>query len=460
MAPHGQRRWALMWMVLSAVFFVIAAIFGFQEGVWLLLAVGMVTLLLGMNRPAVAVLSIGMLVMMDFHIHELSGASWIRWNTLIFLFIIVFGLYYPLLLRRLYLQVRLAAVLILLMGVWLLFSTSRFDGVQHILNMFIMFAMIPFFARLVRQGDDWFWFGVTIGVASIFVNVAYYLFTPPSDVSGGINSLAQSPLTGNMVVALVYHTVQSFYRRGILLLVASVTFGLVFLSASRGATIVALIPMAYLLISTLPFGVAQTAFTNIGKQRLLALHLAIGVAILIFGSLITVAIFPEFRNKTVSKFQIVLDTDRSLTERTNLRSVAASAGWDSFKEHPMGIGTGSFNDSFVRLGIRNDRGEFLSLSAHSAWTKVLTENGVFGIALLFAFVLSYAYSGFRARGADSKSLRLLGVTIALVLGTGMLFTLFDNKGFWMVAAAGAVLLNTRRTEDTAKSPSPESLQVT
>ena len=452
--------WALIWMLLSVVFFVIAVVFGFQEGVWLLLAVGVATLLLGINRPTVAVLSIGMLVMLDFHIHELSGVSWVRWNTLIFLFIIVFGLYYPLILRRLYLQVRLAAILVLIMGVWLLFSTSRFDGVQHILNIFIMFAMIPFFARLVRQGEDWYWFGVTIGVGAILVNLAYYLFTPSSDL-GGINSLAQSPLTGHMSVALVYHTVQSFYRRGILLLVASVTFGLVFLSASRGATIVALIPMAYLLISTLPFGFARTVVTNIGSQRLLAMRLAIGTTILVFGALITVGTFPEFRNKTVSKFQIVLDTDLPLRERTNLRSVVISAGWDSFREHPMGIGTGSFNDYFVRLRHQNSRGDILSLSAHSAWSKVMAENGVFGLALLAAFVLSFAYTGSRA-GASSRHLRLLGVTITLVLGVSLLFTLFDNKGFWLVAAAGTVLLNTQKPsrEDTGSPSSQESLRRT
>ena len=77
------------------------------------------------------------------------------------------------------------------------------------------------------------------------------------------------------------------------------------------------------------------------------------------------------------------------------------------------------------------------MAAHSGWIKVLAENGVPGILLLGAYVLSFTVSGWRARNPE---LLRLGLMVSAVLTVAWLSTEFQNKALWLLAAGATVLL--------------------
>ena len=69
--------------------------------------------------------------------------------------------------------------------------------------------------------------------------------------------------------------------------------------------------------------------------------------------------------------------------------------------------------------------------AHSGWIKTLTENGIPGIVLLGAFVLSFAVIGWRTR---SVGLFPLGLLATVGLSVAFLADEFQAKGLWLLVA--------------------------
>ncbi|HKC25214.1 MAG TPA: O-antigen ligase family protein, partial [Thermoanaerobaculia bacterium] len=225
--------------------------------------------------------------------------------------------------------------------------------------------------------------------------------------------------------------------RAVLLALAAVNFGWVFLSASRGTFFVALVLALYVL--GLALGASRTRDGRIRAGAVAGLLAAVVVAGWL-GSLVS-----DRAAQSVERLTKLFDSERSLANRTSGRSDLARIGWEIFQRHPFGIGTGEFVESAADYGAKESLSVFhegqRELQAHSVWVKTLAENGVPGILALAAFVASFAVAGWRRREAGVLG---LGVLASVVLALAFLSTEFQAKGIWLFAAAVIVVLKQGR----------------
>jgi hypothetical protein len=76
--------------------------------------------------------------------------------------------------------------------------------------------------------------------------------------------------------------------------------------------------------------------------------------------------------------------------------------------------------------------------AHAAWIRTLAENGLWGLLLHFAFVVSFAWVGYRERGRGLFGLGLLvTATLCLVYAVHEM----QPRGPWMLLTGALVMLN-------------------
>jgi hypothetical protein len=112
-------------------------------------------------------------------------------------------------------------------------------------------------------------------------------------------------------------------------------------------------------------------------------------------------------------------------------------GWALFVENPLGVGTGGFVENMARFYDPDVKFWGRGRSAESAWVAVLAENGVFGIAVLLAYVASFAWTGFQRRSAE---LFAVGITASATLALRFLSAEFEFLGIWWLAAGCVFLL--------------------
>ena len=154
-------------------------------------------------------------------------------------------------------------------------------------------------------------------------------------------------------------------------------------------------------------------------------------------AIMAIGIFGGLERRSAERLTKLFDSAETLTSRTSGRWDLALGGWHIFLEHPLGVGTGAFASAWATL--RDQRGisafQGTSKEAHSAWVKILVENGVPGILLFGAFILSFAVLGWKRR---SSGLFLPGLLVTFALSVAFVADEFQGKGLWFLA--GAVLL--------------------
>jgi O-antigen ligase len=151
-------------------------------------------------------------------------------------------------------------------------------------------------------------------------------------------------------------------------------------------------------------------------------------------------IFTAVSDTSMHRLTTLFDSERGLESRTSGRSDLYIAGWRMFRENPLGVGTGGFPKTFARMADRDLSFTGTELGAHSAWVKVLTENGVLGIIALGAYVLSFAIAGVRSRDPDAAA---IGLLVTMILATAFFSREFHSKGLWL-AAAGCIAMRCAR----------------
>jgi len=223
-------------------------------------------------------------------------------------------------------------------------------------------------------------------------------------------------LTGLFAICISYpYAIKYQKNRLVLLVLAVVNFAWIFLSASRGSLLIALLAGTFLFLST-------RSIT--WKTVMVVIAMAVGIWISFT--------FAEQQLVTITRIEDLFDPNLSESRRTSRRSDITEVGWQLFLENPMGIGTGSFEEESTSTGLlRTHR------PAHSAWIQVLAENGILGILFLALFVGSYALVGFR-KHQEGKLLFALFITF--VLASAFVVKEFRGKSLWFLAAAGIVLL--------------------
>jgi O-antigen ligase len=142
-----------------------------------------------------------------------------------------------------------------------------------------------------------------------------------------------------------------------------------------------------------------------------------------------------------ARFDKLFNADVSLEERTSGRSTLMRGGWSIFVQHPLGIGTGGFENAWAALEQPETVTQWAAgkqVPAHSGWLMVLVENGLPGIILFVSYVASFAFVGLRQR---DRRLLLLGLFVTVMLAVAFTMNEFQGKALWFAAAAATALMH-------------------
>jgi len=418
--------WGKRLALLSAAVWAAGLAIGFERSLLVLTLVGFAAAITGVGRPALGLLGVGMLCTLDSisRAYLLTGGLW-RWNTFNYWLLVVMLLSLPFLFHLRDLQTRLVQGMLLLLIIGLLFSPEPRTGLQDVLNVVTLFGIMVYFARSEGSREIWYWTAVVCGTLAGTGGLVYYL-KREGLLEINANAWSFFPLTAIFAITLSFAVTGARRGRLLLIMLAAVNAVWVFLSGSRGSSLIALVCLIFIVVQMRKSGRVLPILVG-------ALLIAVGIA----------SQFVEQQSEAVHRFDKFLDSRRSWTSRTSGRSDLALGGWYTFQQHPLGVGTGGFATAWLNLRQREGLSVFregVYTPAHSGWIKILTENGVPGILLFAAFVFSFAGIGWRRR---REGLFLLGLLVTVSLSVAFLADEFQGKGLWFLAAAVMTVMRRR-----------------
>jgi O-Antigen ligase len=430
-AEYWGRRLIAFVLAIWALAFTI----GFEWALAVLTLAALGTAIVGLRRP-VGLLGISMLCTMDAvtRVYLMSGGIR-RWNTLNYWLLLVIIVSLPNLVRASDIHTRLLQALILFLGLQLIISEELVAGIDHILNISVVFGLLAYFVRARKDKEIWYWLGLLNGILAATGSLVFYL---QKDQLRHINpnAWAYFSLTAIFALCLGFHMARKTRTGQFLFMsLAVVNYVWVFLSGSRGGLLVATFCILFL---TLGVRDLFNRFAYVSVAVFLAIAISAG--------------FSDLKTNSLHRVDKLLDSSESAANRTSGRSDLALAGWYIFLDHPFGVGTGAFPPAWARLAEGEGISDFrrgLKTDAHSAWIKILAENGVIGILLFSSYVLSFAVVGWRKR---RQPLFLLGLMATGALGVAFISTEFQGKGLWFLAAGVTVLLSYKDSAPQLRSP--------
>ena len=418
--------WGMRLSIVIALVWISSIAIGFTHALSLLTLVGFIAAIAGVRVPVLGLFGVGLLVVLDpIARHLLLGSGgWLRWNTFNYWLLLTSILFLPRVWRLHDLHSRLLRLLILVIAVDLFVAQSWEAGLQTLINISTVFALVIYFQRAMGDPDSLFWLGATTGLAAALGGVSFYremdLLTAMNK-----NAFAMFPLAG-VFGACIGFPFATRFRGGQLILasLAAVDVAWVFLSRSRGAMVLALIGMMFLIAA------AKNMTT-----RLVYLGAVLAVGIVLASR------FGALEEGAAARFDKLFNADVSLEERTSGRSVLMRGGWSIFLQHPLGIGTGGFENAWAALEQPETVTQWAAgkqVPAHSGWLMVLVENGLPGITLFVSYVVSFAIVGLRQR---DRRLLLLGLFVTVMLAVAFTMNEFQGKALWFAAAAATALMH-------------------
>ncbi len=426
LADAWDERRGQLFVAFVVLAWLLTPIAGFRAVLILLTAAGFAAAIAGLWRPAIGLHGIAILCVLDAgaRVFIFTGGL-LRYNTFNYWLVIALFLFTPVVLRMQSVHFRLHLALVVLLVCELLMSNGLADGLEHVLNASAGLAITIYFVRGARRPGVWYWIGVQSAVLAALGGLAFQVYKtslPPINP----NAWSAFGVTALFAVCLAFPSAAHRPRgQPILLGLAAADLLWVFLSGSRGNTLIALCCAVYLLVATRGVG-----------RRVIGLGMAFLVAMAIWTT------FPVVRETAFARVAKLTDEQRSLSNRTSGRSDLVRGAWIVFLQHPLGVGTGGFSTAWRELSAQDptiEYGRGVDRAAHSAWMKLLAENGVPGFLMLAAFVLSFGVAGMRRRVIH---LRRLGLLVTVALAAAFLTTEFQSKGLWFLAGGATVLLYT------------------
>lgn len=423
---HPASVWGPRLLIAVLLLWGSAAVIGGLSAVMAVTLLGFAAAIYGLFNPTVGLLGVGLLTVLDSvsRYLVLGAGGLLRWNTFNYWLVVFTLLFLPRWWRLSDTHSRLLKLLLLVMAIDYWMAPQWGPGLQSILNVFTALSLVLYFQRAEPDVETMYWLGVIMSAAAAAGGAVFY--AQPALLDGvAKNSFAMFPLAG-VVGACLAFPFASAVRGGQLVLaaLAAVDVTWVFLSRSRGAMLVALIAMAFLLF----------AARNIAT-RVVYLAAAALVAMGIVGR------YAALESNAAARFDKLFDENVSLEERTSGRANLARGGWQMFVKHPLGVGTGAFEDNWAQLEQPETSSQWAAgkfVPAHSAWVMVLAENGLPGILLLTGYVTSFALVGLRRR---DPYLMLLGLFVTAMLAIAFMTNEFQGKTLWFAAAGATALLH-------------------
>jgi len=400
---------------------------GFESSLSLLFVVGLLLAVRGLQDPVAGLLGVSILSTIDAPArHYLLTGGLFRWNTFNYWLLIFIILHIPFLLRLRDLQTRLLELFVGLLLLQLVVTPEWIKGTQHALGVISFFGLVVYFVRAFdahehqQVVDAIGYLNGTVAAVGAFVFFAQMQDLPYINP----NAFSYFPLLGfiSIILALELRSWRN-ERQGNwgYYLLATLNYAWVFLSASRGAILIASVVVVPLLLRHNPLRAG-----NVG--RLASLW---GIVFLVFFVVMTQ--FGELQAHTVERIEKLFDTHLTLESRTSGRSELVEDGIEIFQKYPLGVGTGAYTAYRVQLHPGRP-----AKSAHAGWIKILAESGALGLVLFSWFTASFTISGWQRR---REGLFLIGVLATLVLAVALISTEFQSKTLWFVSAWVLTLLH-------------------
>ena len=419
----GVDYWGRWFVVLIAACWGASFLIGFKTALAMLTIWGFATAIIGVFRPVVGLLGIGMLCTLDPLIQSfLFTGDLLRWHTLDYWLSLVAVGFGRLLLGLNDARSRLAQLFALLLTLEVLVSPDWYGGLDDVASIVALFGLVVYCVRAGADATVWRWLGLICGTTGVVAGMAF-LAHEASIPYLNPNAWAFLPLTGLLAICLTFPVARRWPHGQVLVaMLAAANYTLVFLSGSRGA-----------LLTASGCGLILLILTQGMRRRWLVALTAPLVAVAIATQ------FTDLQTRAVKRIDLLLDRERSLTVRTSGRFDLVVSGWNIFLEHPLGVGTGGFAQTRLDLAPAGSSrfAPEQKLQAHAGWMKILVENGVPGIALMGAYILSFAATGWRSRNRD---LFMLGLLATLGLGLKLISSEYAGRGLWFLAAGAMVLL--------------------
>src|SRR5882724_1848267 len=293
-------RW---FVALIVIVWLASFVIGFRTALGVLTVVGFAGAILGVYYPNLGVLAVGLLCTLDApsRIFLFTGGLW-RWNTLNYWLLVVLVLFMPLVLRWRGGTIRLLEALLLMLGLGLVISPDFMEGVQHILSITAVLALMLYFCRASPDASVLYWLALVCGVASVLGSLSL-LVQQASLPYINANAWSYLPLTGLFATCLAFPLLAD--RPGQqprLALLAAANLAAVFLSHSRGAMLIAAGCALFVMVSLRGL-----------RRRVTALGTAVLLAIVVSTQ------FTDLQTVAVGRVRKLLDPHNSLNERTSGR---------------------------------------------------------------------------------------------------------------------------------------------
>ena len=418
--------WGPRFTILILATWLIGLILGFQLSLQVLTFTGFFAAIAGLRFPSIGLLGMSMLCTLDTvsRVMIMRDSQVLHYNTYNYWLLIVMLLSLRWLLGLKDVHTRILQIFLLILGCEIGVSGAWENGLQHVLNILTVFGLLAYFIRANWDKRYWYWLGIVNGVLSAAGGLVFYLQKSQLPEING-NAWAYFPLTGIFAICLGFPFIVNRSRTQTFLgALAIVNYAWVFLSGSRGTLLVATVTIGFLLITASGFS-TRLAYT----------------CSFIIAALLLSILFTDLQHNASYRLEKLAEVNRSYVNRTSGRSDLALAAWYMFLDHPLGVGTGGFASTRISEGYVQKTSGWeadTQMEAHAGWMKTLAENGIPGIILQFAYVISFAVVGWhrRRRGVFS-----IGLLVTLTLSFAFLTTEVQTKGLWFLAAGTVVLLN-------------------
>jgi O-antigen ligase len=418
--------WGSLFLKAIVLFWASAVVIGFAKALALFAILGFTGALAGIRWPVAGLYSVGILSVLDTPIRAClaDGSTIFRENTFNYLLFFTSAIYLTVLLKRRDVHTILLTTFIGLLVLELAVSPDKFRGILHIINGCSMFGLLVFFVRGTRDHRTWYWLALLNGMTAALAGAIYYLqksSVPPIDRNG----LSYCFLTAIFTICIAFPFAQREHRGPLYLgILATICACWVFLTTSRSGAMMGLFASLCLLAEIKGIW-----------QRMMLLGGGFLIALLLLTQ------FSELGGAASSRFEKLMDSERSWASRTSGRSELMRGALDMFSKHPWGVGTGGYSVEWSQMS--RDKGRYSfgvgkESSSHSAWMKTLSENGIPGLLLLIAFVFSYAWEGIRRY---RHGLMMIGMLPTVAFSVAFFTTEFQGKGLWFLAAGVAVLMH-------------------
>lgn len=399
---------------------------------------------LAYNNPILGFLSITVLLVLDPMIrgYVLVGGLF-RWNTINYWLIVFTIANSKLLLNNLTRHLKAVIAFILLIFIQLAYTNDFENGILSILGIFSIIALYTYVISVKQYNIKLilYYCSLVAGYAGLLTGLIFFrensfqVYTLSHYYNLGLtiddmeainaNSFAVTLVAPIMITTVAFSFLKDKRHRFILFILSLGNLILLTFTGSRGALLTGIVSLYFML----------TKKTNALKLIFWAL---IGYYILSMSA----PLLENVDSSIARKIYVLFNDDASVSQKTNDRSDIALIGYQMFLENPLGVGTGNFSYTFKKFTMYSFSDLSISQTtkqSHSAFIKIMAENGIFGILLFLLFISTYYYN-------KKNPIYKNGIYFILAALATFLSSEFQHKPIWFVGAIVAYLSTIKEDE--------------